>query len=213
LYATALARYPDREPYVWNYLRTVANVANVLSNQGRYDDAIRVRQWLATKTPPTAHDVFQLGLVYLHRGDLERAAQSVNEALARFPDMPEAKHLQRIFPDLERERERIHQGRADDFAKVSYLARIGARAEATRLAAAVVARGVGAPAKRFELASYVAKFADYDVAAPALAKAGELPAPVVVLLDERRKFRADAAAARSEVEPFVRRVELGAILK
>jgi tetratricopeptide (TPR) repeat protein len=213
LYAAALARYPRDEAYRAAYARTVSNVTHTLANEGHYDEALRVREWMSRQGRVTALDRFEVALILLHRGDLDGAARAIDDALARFRDFPEARQLARRIPELVRIRDRIASNEADAYERASYLARIGARPEASRAFARLLSAGITDATRRDDAAGYLVEFADFGLAETTLARLGGLPAPVLARLDERRRFHTEAVNAAPVVRSLMRPLRLDEILR
>jgi tetratricopeptide (TPR) repeat protein len=207
LYVAFLERYPREAHTSAPYLDGVGNVANVLSRQGRYTDALQVRTWIATKRFANAADTFQTGLVHLHRGDLDNAERAFDRALAQFADYPDAIRMKELMPSLRSQQSRVLKGIATPFEAAGYLARIGARAEACRLFAELVTRDDIALEQRNDAAAYLAEFADYKAAEAALRHRQWIVPTVVARMHDRLQFETSSASlapwVASQARPLV----------
>lgn len=76
------------------------NVAEILFNINKVDEAIKYYQMAATIKPDWPKSYLKLGYAYLNKGDMQKAVEAFEKFLEKAPDDPQADTIRSIVQDL-----------------------------------------------------------------------------------------------------------------
>jgi tetratricopeptide (TPR) repeat protein len=205
------------------YRRQLANAANCLSEEGKYDEALAIRRSLIASRPDVPAFVFARGLIELHRFEFEAARASFEQALSIEPDFPEARAMleqvaaaEEAWPPLAAQPEES-LGTAMLAEKARWLFRLGRRLDAEKRWRDVLARADATPAHLREGAWLLAHYGTLEGARDAMARLArsnttldatpDASAIVGEVVQKRERFAENLGANRPRLNAYVAKLQ------
>jgi tetratricopeptide (TPR) repeat protein len=139
---------------------TLGNVANCLSQLGRYDEALAAHRRILRREGAQPKHLLDLGLVLLHQGRYHEARQELRRALAQLPESEVIAAAIETTSWAEREEARLRAAGADasPVEQAELFTRTGRRPAAQAAWLAVGRRDAATPDELRRAAAYLALF-------------------------------------------------------